>query len=83
MHIMRYWPGHRLLCVVRLYELHTKALLAPTSGLRWSSVMAMFYEAMLWLLRQLLHQPGERLPYGCHASQERINVSTVPTAPAP
>ena len=36
---------------------------------------------MLWLPPQLLHQPGERLSYGCHASQERINLSAVPTAP--
>ena len=35
---------------------------------------------MLWLLR-LLHQPGERLCYGFRASQERINVSAIPTAP--
>ena len=32
---------------------------------------------LLWLFLQLLHQPGERLCYGCHASQERINVSAV------
>ena len=30
---------------------------------------------MLWLLLWLLCQPGERLCYGCYASQERINVS--------
>ena len=36
---------------------------------------------MLRLLPQLLHQAGERLCSGCHASQERINVSAVPMAP--
>ena len=36
---------------------------------------------MFGLLLQLLCQPGESLCYGCHASQERINVSAVPTAP--
>ena len=36
---------------------------------------------IFWLLLQLLHQPGESLCYGCHASQERINMSAVPTAP--
>ena len=34
-------------------------------------------EAML----QLPRQPGERLCYSCHASQERINMSAVPMAP--
>ena len=36
---------------------------------------------MLWLLLWLLSQPGEILCYGCHASQERINVSAVAIAP--
>ena len=36
---------------------------------------------MLCLLLWLLHQPGERLYYGCCASQERRNVSVVPSAP--
>ena len=34
--------------------------------------------AMLRLLLQLLCQLGERLCYGCCASQERINMSSVP-----
>ena len=37
--------------------------------------------AVLWLLLWLLHQQGERPCFGCHANQERINVSAVPTAP--
>ena len=37
--------------------------------------------AVLWLLLWLLHQQGGRPCYGCHASQERINVSAFPTAP--
>ena len=36
---------------------------------------------MLRLLLWLLHQPEERLCYGCHATRERINVSAVPMAP--
>ena len=54
--------------------------------------MVMLYEVMVWLhycyimvmlqgLLWLLCQPGERLYYGCHASQERINGSSVPMAP--
>ena len=69
-----------------------KALAAAALGLPWSSLMVVLYKAilwlchgyvmvLLWLLLWLLHQKGERLCYGCHASQERINVSAVPTAP--
>ena len=65
-----------------------KALAAAASALLWSHIMIMLYRlcygsvmVMLWLLLLLLRQPGERLRYGCHASQERINVSAVPTAP--
>ena len=36
---------------------------------------------MLCLLQWLLLQPGEGLCQGCHASQERLNVSAFPTAP--
>ena len=36
---------------------------------------------MLWLLLWLLHQSGERLCYGCGASQEKINMSAVPMPP--
>ena len=54
--------------------------------------MAMLYEVMLWLsysyvlvmlwlLLQLLRQPGERLCCGCRAIQERISTSAAPTAP--
>ena len=47
------------------------------SWLLYGSVMV-----MLWPLLQLLHQPGERLCYGCQASQERRNVSAVPMDPS-
>ena len=68
-----------------------KALTAAAWGLCWSDIMIMLYEVelwlcygcvmiLLWLLLWLLGQPGERLCYGCHASQERINESVVPTA---
>ena len=36
---------------------------------------------MSWLRLQLLHQPGERLGSGRHASWERTHVSAVPLAP--
>ena len=58
-----------------------KALAAMALGLHWSGILVMLYEVMLWLLLRLLHQPRERLYDGCHASQERIKVSAVPTAP--
>jgi len=69
-----------------------KALATAALGLHWSDIMVMLYEVMLWLsydsfmvllwlLLQLLHQPGQRLCCGCHASQERINVSAVAMAP--
>ena len=61
-------------------------------GVHWSGVMVMLYEVAswlcygyiivrLWLLLQLLRQPGERPCYGCRATQERINVSAVSMAP--
>ena len=70
-----------------------KALAAMALGLRWSGIMVMLYEAMswlyyccimvmLWLLLQLPRESGEWLCYDCRASQERINVSVVPTAPS-
>ena len=69
-----------------------KALAAAALGLHWSNIMVMVCEVMLWLyygcamvmlqlLLWLLCQLGERLCYGCCASQERINVSAVPIAP--
>ena len=53
-----------------------KALAAAALGLHWSNIMV-----MLWLLLWLLCQLGERMCYGCRASQERINMSAVPTVP--
>ena len=49
----------------------------------WGYVMATLWlrYGYLWLLLQLLSQPGETPCYGCHASQERMTVSAVPTAP--
>ena len=61
--------------LVLLHEGH----MAATS---WLCYMRLCYGSilpMLWLW--LLHQTRERLCYGCHASQERINVSAVSTAP--
>ena len=65
-----------------------KALVVAQLWLHWSSLMVMLYEVLLCLchgyirvMSWLLSQPGERLCYGCHASQERINMSAVPTAP--
>ena len=49
--------------------------------------MVMLYEVLLCLchgyitvMLWLLCHPGERLCYGCRASQERINMSAFPTA---
>ena len=53
-----------------------KALAAAKLRLHWSNIMI-----MLWLLLLLLCQSGKRLYYGCHATQERINVSEVSMAP--
>lgn len=36
---------------------------------------------MLWLLLQVLHKLGEKLFYGCCASQETVNLSAVTRAP--
>ena len=49
----------------------------------WRYVMTMLWlhYGYVCLLLQLLRQPGERPCYGCHASQERMNVSAVSTAP--
>ena len=63
-----------------------KALAAAALGLHWSDLCykRLCYGSVtvvLWLLPQLLHQAGERLCSGCHASQERIHVSAVPVAP--
>ena len=69
-----------------------EALAAAALGLHWSDITRMLYEVMLWLhygyimvllwlLLRLLCQSGERLCYGCRASQERINMSAVPIAP--
>ena len=73
------------LCVVHPYELHHE----PWLLLHWSSIGVVSWlcymklccgnvMVMLWLP---LQGPGERLCYGCRASQERINVSAVPMAP--
>ena len=65
-----------------------RALAAAASGLHWSdpwlAYMGLcfgYIMVMLWLLLWLLRQPGERLCYGCHASQERINMYAVPVVP--
>ena len=69
-----------------------KALAAGVPGLQWRGIMAMLHAAMVWpcygyimvtlrLRLWLLHQAGDRLCYGCLASQERVNVSAAPTAP--
>ena len=58
-----------------------KALVAAASVLQLSGLMLMLYEVTLWLLLWLLRQPGERLCYGRHASQERINMYAVPVVP--
>ena len=79
-------------CLVMGYCVTMKALAAAAFGSQWSDNMIMLYEVilwvcyalimvMLWLLPWLLHQPGDRLCFGCCASQERINLSVAPIAP--
>ena len=62
-------------------ELTMRALAAAAPVLQLSGIMLMPYEVMLWLLLWLLHEPGERLCYGRHDSQERINMSAAPVVP--
>ena len=89
MQVTRYSLGHGLLDAVACMSLARKALAAAALLLHRSGIIVKRYMklcygyvmVMLWLLLLLLCQPGERLCYGCHASQERINVSAVPTAP--
>ena len=86
MHIMRYLLGHGL-CAVHLYELHHESPGSCYTGATLEQyhgyVMALLWLhlVMLWLLLWLLCQPGERLCYGYHSSQERINMSAVPLSP--
>lgn len=87
--ITRYRLAAGLLCTVHLHEHHRRKpwllLLWAISEWHhvcviWGYVVAPLW-VMLWLLLWLLSQPGEMLYYGCHASQEEINVSAVPMAP--
>ena len=96
MHVTRYLLGHEVLAWSRgvLCSMPVRSSLGKpwllwhrgyigvaswlyevTSWLLYGSVMV-----MLWLLLLLL-QPGERLYYDCHASQERMNLSAIPMAP--
>ena len=65
---------------------------AAALRLHWRGISVLLHEVMLrlchgcimvtlWLLLQLLRQLGERLCYGCRASQERKSVSAVPMGP--
>ena len=61
---------------------------AVALGLHGGGIMVMFCEVMLWLcygyvmaVATAAESAGERLCYGCHASQERINLSAVPMIP--
>ena len=87
MSIMGHSLAHGLPCVLYLYELHRRSpgCCCTETSLEWDHGYVM---AMSWLhygyvmaVLQLLHQPGERLCYGCHAIQERKRVSAVPMAP--
>ena len=86
------FAGSQALCSTQSMSFVMKALAPATLGLHWSNIMVMLCEVMLWLrygcilvmlwlLLWLLCQPGERLCYGYHSSQERINMSAVPMAP--
>ena len=75
----------RATCAIGLYEFYRASPGCCCIGatLEWHHgyVTWDYVMVMLWLLLQLLHQPGERLCYGCHASQERRNASALPMAP--
>ena len=74
LHLEKPWGPVLYICA----SFTRKALAAAALGLHWGDTV-MLYEVMLWLHYGsvwLLSQPGERLCYGCHASQERINVSS-------
>ena len=79
------WLCYMRVCVVHQYELHCKPWMllywSSTGVVSWLCYIKLCYgnvTVMLWLPLQL---PGERLCYGFHSSQERINVSAVPMAP--
>ena len=85
-HVMRYCS-----MVMTRKRVTVKAPAAAALGLQRSDSVVMLCEIMLrlhdgsmmgilWLLLSLLSQPEERPYYGCRASQERVNVSAVPTA---
>ena len=85
LHVMRCSLGHRLLCLGSIHKLQLKspggccieATLEEHHGyVIWGYGTAALWlcYGFVWLLPRLLHQPGERLCYGCRASQERINV---------
>ena len=89
--VTRYLLDNELLRAVGLYELHHEGPGCSALRLHWNDIMVVLYEVifwlcfgyvvvMLWLLLWQLHQLGERLCYGCHASQERRNVCAVPMA---
>ena len=70
MRVVRRLLGLGLLCAVRRVSLTWES----PEGL--CAVMLLCC-SLLWMMRQ----PAERLCYGFHAREERINASAVPTAP--
>ena len=87
----RYSLGNETLCAVGIYGLHHECPGCSALRLHWNDIMVVLHEAMfwlcydyiivmLWLLLQRLYQLGERLCYGCHASQEGRSVCAVPMA---
>ena len=90
--VTRYSLDNELLCAVGIYKLLHEGPGCSALRLHWSDIMVVLYEVMFWLcygyiivmfwlLLWKLHQLGEMLCYGCHASQERKNMSAVPTVP--
>ena len=72
MRVVRRWLGLGLLCAVRRVSLTWES----PEGL--CAVMLLCC-SLLWMMRQ----PAERLCYGFHAREERINASAVPTDGTP
>ena len=62
-------------------SLTVEALAATSLGLHGAPLCYGSVMVTLWPMLQLPHQPGERLCYGCCASQERMNLSALSMAP--
>ena len=86
MHVISYPLGPWLLCVVwaspwQAWLLRHRGYTGVTSWLCYMRLCHGYITVMSRLLLQLLRQIGDRLCQGCHASQERINMSAASAVP--